>query len=73
VGFGRVGIITSTEKHDGGFDMAHVKDSNGNNFTTRMNNLFVLGKGKKSSITLPKNQGLKLSILDERKRKMSSG
>ena len=59
-----MGIIISTEKHNAGFDIAHVKDSNGNNFSTRINNLFVLGKGKKSSITLPKNQGISLSIID---------
>jgi len=32
---GRVGIITSRERHPGSFDIVHVKDSQGHTFATR--------------------------------------
>jgi len=43
---GRVGIIDKIEKHPGSVDIIHLKDSNGNIFATRVNNVFVIGKGK---------------------------
>jgi small subunit ribosomal protein S4e len=48
----------------GGFDIAHVKDANGKSFATRTSNIFLIGTGKKPLITLPKEQGLRLSILE---------
>jgi len=68
---GRVGIIMHIEKHPGSFDITHIKDANGNNFATRMGNVFVIGKGKKPWITLPSDNGLYLNALEERKRKLS--
>jgi len=67
---GRVGIITNIEKHIGTFDIVHLKDTNGHVFATRKGNVFVLGKGKKSWISLPKENGLYLSVLEERKKKL---
>ena len=32
---GRVGTITSKEKHKGSFDICHVKDAQGHDFATR--------------------------------------
>lgn len=32
---GRVGVITSRERHPGSFDIVHVKDAAGNSFATR--------------------------------------
>lgn len=32
---GRVGTITSRERHPGSFDIVHVKDSQGHSFATR--------------------------------------
>ena len=40
----RIGIIISGERHSGSFDIAHVKDANGNSFATRLSNIFVIGK-----------------------------
>eukprot|EP01015_Nassula_variabilis_P035643 TRINITY_DN8_c0_g1_i4.p1 TRINITY_DN8_c0_g1~~TRINITY_DN8_c0_g1_i4.p1 ORF type:complete len:289 (+),score=80.12 TRINITY_DN8_c0_g1_i4:78-944(+) len=65
---GRVGIITHRERHLGGFDIVHVKDANGKDFATRIGNIFVLGKGKKSWITLPQDQGLWLTNLEKFKQ-----
>ena len=66
---GRVGIISHTERHDGGFDIVHVRDSHGRTFATRLIYAFVIGKGKKSIISLPKGDGVKESILEEQARR----
>jgi small subunit ribosomal protein S4e len=65
---GRVGIIENRERHPGGFDIVHVKDSVGNSFATRLTNVFIIGKGTKSLVTLPKRKGVKLTILEEKER-----
>jgi small subunit ribosomal protein S4e len=62
---GRVGVIVSREKHPGSFDIIHVKDSLGQQFATRMSNVFVIGKGTKSLISLPSKKGIRRSILEE--------
>jgi small subunit ribosomal protein S4e len=41
---GRVGVITSRERHPGSFDIVHIKDSVGHTFATRLNNVFIIGK-----------------------------
>lgn len=63
---GRVGVIVSREKHQGSFDIVHLKDSNGKEFATRLGNVFVIGSGNRPLISLPKRKGLKKSILEER-------
>jgi len=63
---GRVGVITRKEKHPGSFDIVHVKDSVGNHFATRTSNVFVIGKGTKAYVSLPKGKGVKRTILEER-------
>jgi len=69
---GRVGIITSRERHPGSFEIVHVKDSIGHTFATRVANVFVLGRGSKPLITLPPGKGLKLSIAEERDRRLAA-
>ncbi|OMJ92819.1 hypothetical protein SteCoe_4361 [Stentor coeruleus] len=66
---GRVGVISHTEKHDGGFDIVHVRDTHGHTFATRQINAFVIGKGKKPTVTLPKGDGVKETILEEQARR----
>ncbi|KAJ2808281.1 40S ribosomal protein S4 [Coemansia helicoidea] len=63
---GRVGVITQRERHHGGFDIIHVKDSNERTFATRVSNVFVIGDANKPWISLPKDKGLKLTIAEER-------
>ena len=63
---GRVGVIVSREKHQGSFDIVHLKDSEGHVFATRLGNVFVIGKGTRASISLPKRKGIKRTILEER-------
>jgi len=62
---GRVGTITNKEKHPGSFDIVHLRDKKGNDFATRLGNVFVIGQ-EKAWISLPKAQGLKQTILEER-------
>ena len=57
---GRVGVITHRERHDGGFNIVHIKDAVENSFATRESNVFVIGR-EKSWISLPKGKGVKVS------------
>lgn len=66
---GRVGVVTRKEKHPGSFDIVHIKDAVGNTFATRTGNVFVIGKGTKAFVSLPKGKGVKRSILEERDEK----
>ncbi|KAG8220827.1 ribosomal family S4e-domain-containing protein [Butyriboletus roseoflavus] len=63
---GRAGVIVHREKHVGGFDIVHVKDSLDRTFATRISNIFVIGQGTKPWISLPKGKGTKLTISEER-------
>jgi len=63
---GRVGLINTRERHLGGFDIIHVTDERGHQFSTRIGNIFVIGKGKKPWIQLPKGNGIYLSPAEVR-------
>ena len=39
---GRVGVITHRERHDGGFNIVHLKDAVDNEFTTRETNVMYV-------------------------------
>jgi len=68
---GRIGVVENKEKHIGGFDIVHLKDAIGNTFATRASNVFVLGKTQTQSlVTLPRQKGIKLTIIQERDRKL---
>lgn len=56
---GRVGVITHRERHDGGFNIVHIKDAIDNSFATREINVFVIGN-EKPWISLPKGKGVKV-------------
>lgn len=66
---GRVGIIVHREKHKGSFEIVHIEDAAGNRFATRITNVFVIGKGNKPLISLPKGKGIRLTILQEQAKK----
>ena len=61
---GRTAVLTKVEKHDGNYDIIYCKDPNGKEFSTRADNVFVIGNNK-SEITLMKSHNLK-SIIEER-------
>lgn len=67
---GRIGVLQSIEKHLGSFDIAHVKDSRGKHFSTRVGNVMVIGDGKTPAISLPKGEGIKLTLIEERDNKL---
>jgi small subunit ribosomal protein S4e len=66
---GRVGVIEHRERHKGNFDIIHIRDAAGNPFATRVGNVFVIGKGNKPLISLPKAKGIKLSIVEEMEKR----
>jgi len=69
---GRVGVLQHIERHQGSYDIVHIKDEQGNHFATRLGNIFVIGSsGKKSVITLPKQRGIKISLIEERDAKFA--
>jgi len=67
---GRVGVIISREKHPGSHDIVHIKDAAGHPFSTRLDNVFLIGKGTKSLVSLPKGKGVRRSIIEERNSRL---
>lgn len=61
---GRVGTIERLEKHPGSYEIVHVKDERGNDFSTRLTNIFIIGT-KTPEVNLLKNH-TKYSIIEER-------
>ena len=68
---GRVGVLQHIEHHPGSYEIAHVKDARGNSFATRLSNIFVIGAGKEPIISLPKQKGIRLSLVEEASNRMS--
>ena len=69
---GRVGTVVNRERHPGSFDIVHIKDVLGHTFATRLNNVFIIGKGSKAYVSLPKGKGVKLSIAEERDKRLAA-
>jgi len=69
---GRVGVITSRDRHPGSFDIVHVKDAAGHTFATRLSYVFIIGKGNKSWISLPADKGVRKSITEERAKRLTN-
>jgi small subunit ribosomal protein S4e len=68
---GRVGIVGHRERHPGSFDIVHVKDAAGHSFATRLNNVFIIGKGPDALMSLPAAKGIRMSIAEERDKRLS--
>lgn len=69
---GRVGTVLHVERHPGAFDIVTVRDATGNTFSTRQENVFIIGNGSESTVSLPKGNGVKISIIEEREKIMSN-
>merc|ERR1712179_272238 len=70
---GRVGIIVHRDRHPGSFDIVHVKDSLGHTFATRLSNVFVIGQTASNPlVSIPRGKGLKLTIAEERDRRLAT-
>lgn len=63
---GRVGLVQHVERHPGSFDIVDIKDAAGHVFATRLSNVFIIGEGTKSLVSLPRRKGVAKSILEER-------
>jgi len=68
---GRVGTILHVERHPGSFDIVTVRDNAGHSFSTRLDNVFVIGNGTEPAVSLPKGNGIKISIIEEREKIMN--
>ncbi|KAI0978324.1 hypothetical protein GJ496_002771, partial [Pomphorhynchus laevis] len=67
---GRIGTLISREKHPGSFEIIHIRDANNHTFATRINYVFVIGKGNKPWVSIPAGKGLRLTIAEDRERKL---
>jgi small subunit ribosomal protein S4e len=68
---GRIGTITQRERHNGGFDIVHIKDVRDHEFATRIGFCFIIGKDK-PLISLPKGAGVSYSITEERDNRLKA-
>jgi len=69
---GRVGTITSRERHPGSFDIVHIKDAANNSFATRLSYVFLIGKGNKPWVSLPADKGIRRTITEEREKRLAA-
>jgi len=69
---GRVGVFTSRDRHPGSFDIVHVKDKEGNEFATRLKNVFIIGKGETPAVKLPAGAGIKRTIFEQRQKRIAA-
>ena len=52
--------------------MIFFQDANGHTFATRLAYIFVIGKGTKPYISLPKGGGIKLTVAEERDKRLAT-
>jgi|EP00806_Schmidingerella_arcuata_P001097 small subunit ribosomal protein S4e len=69
---GRVGQLMHLEKHPGSYEIVHIRDVNGESYSTRLSNVFCVGQGKKSLIKLPSGNGVRLSLIATRNAKIAA-
>ena len=67
-----MGIVQHRERHKGSFDICHIKDAAGHQFATRLSNVFEIGEGSKPWVSLPKGKGIKLSIVEEMRKRRAA-
>lgn len=67
---GRIGLIDKIDLHPGEFHIVHVterktKDREQHSFSTRIDNVFVIGVGEKPAVSLPPRKGIRLNVFEE--------
>jgi len=71
---GRIGTLVGRDAHPGSFEIVHVKDERDATFATRLSNIFVIGaSGSAPLISLPRGDGIKLSIFEQREMRAKRG
>ncbi|GKU96051.1 hypothetical protein SLEP1_g9331 [Rubroshorea leprosula] len=68
---GRVGVMKNREKHKVSFETIHIQDATGHELATRLSNVFTIAKGTKPWVQLPKGKGIKLSIIEEARKRLA--
>merc|ERR1712210_127364 len=68
---GRVGVIASRDRHPGSFDIVNIKDATGAVFATRLDNVFIIGRGKQALVSLPRQKGIRITIAEEREKRLA--
>ena len=58
--------------HKGTFETVHIQDATGHEFATRLGNVFTIGKGTKQWVSLPKSKGIKLTIIEEARKRLGA-
>uniref|UniRef100_A0AC34RQ73 40S ribosomal protein S4 n=1 Tax=Panagrolaimus sp. JU765 TaxID=591449 RepID=A0AC34RQ73_9BILA len=69
---GRVATVGHVSHHPGSYDIVTLKDALGHSFATRMENVFIIGKGNQALVSLPAGKGIKLTIAEERDRRLAA-
>uniref|UniRef100_A0A2N9FG23 Uncharacterized protein n=1 Tax=Fagus sylvatica TaxID=28930 RepID=A0A2N9FG23_FAGSY len=62
--------LRAREKHKGSFETVHIQDALGHEFATRLGMFSLLAKGTKPWVSLPKGKGIKLSIIEEARKRL---
>ena len=68
---GRVGVVQHINRFPGSHDLITLKDNKGQTFSTRVDFCIVLGNGNKPVIQLPKENGIKKTIMEEQKERLA--
>ncbi|KAL5061623.1 hypothetical protein RYX36_023360 [Vicia faba] len=50
----------------------YYKDATGHEFATRLGNVFTIGKGTKPWVSLPKGKGIKLTVIEEARKRAAA-
>lgn len=66
---GRIGNVRKIEKHPGATNIVHIDDVSDHKFATRIQNVFVIGTDENAVVKVPRSQGVKLSIIEEKARR----
>ncbi|KAK9987143.1 hypothetical protein SO802_032094 [Lithocarpus litseifolius] len=60
------------EKHKGTFEAVHIQDATGHEFATCLGNVFTIGKGTTPWVFLPNGKGIKLTIIEEARKRLGA-
>lgn len=66
---GRIGTIHNIVRKAGKIGVVQIEDARGHIFATRTSNIFIIGDGDKSAIRLPREKGIKKTIMEEQRER----
>ena len=55
-----------------GVNYNSFQDATGHEFATRLGNVFTIGKGTKPWVSLPKGKGIKLTVIEEARKRAAA-